>query len=90
MNRITESAHAPMTDIDSHPAIDAGADTTTQREPLPSSPRWMRAFGVIVFVAVLVLLSWVTPPLFDNDASSTGGGHTPPAGGHGPPTAGGG
>lgn len=73
----------------SHPDIDAGPDATTELESLTSSPRWMQASGAIVFISVLVLLSWLLPPLFDTDAGSTGGGgHMPPAGGHGPPTTG--
>lgn len=59
-------------------------------EAISSSPRWMQAAGLIVFAAVLALLSWILPPLFDTGVPSGGGGHTPPAGGHGPPTSDGG
>jgi hypothetical protein len=51
-------------------------------EAATTTPRWMQLSGAVVFLAVVVLLSFVLPPLFDSDADGSGG-HLPPAGGHG-------
>lgn len=67
---------------------------TTQRAPVSRhveerSPegsgrtsRLMQAGGIAVFAAVLVILSFVLPPLFTDAGDETGspGGHSPPAG----------
>ncbi|MGH9189136.1 MAG: hypothetical protein ACRD0Q_03745 [Acidimicrobiales bacterium] len=67
------------------------AEPTRSGPAHTGSSRWMQASGVAVFVAVLVLLSFVLPPLFDTSASASGGGggHMPPVAGQPSPGAGG-
>lgn len=44
-----------------------------------STSAWMARAGIAVFAAVLVLLAFLSPPLFDTSNTGGGpGGHTPP------------
>ncbi len=65
---------------------------TRSGSELARSPRWMQVSGLLVLVAVLVLLSFVLPPLFDTAGPEQPGGapvpHSPPAGGHAPTSTG--
>ncbi|MGI8755476.1 MAG: hypothetical protein ACR2MB_06365 [Acidimicrobiales bacterium] len=69
-------------------SITDGRDLDDGRQLRPITAKWLQACGVAVFAAVLVLLSFVLPPLFRDPVTEPGapaGAPGPPSGGHGAP-----